>query len=126
MTVPTAEPYSEGYRKLSKAFAGAAMRDRYWMFRALCRGMGSLYFAERPSGQRYGMVLSHSERMAKALCVRCPVRRQCLEYGLEEDYGIWGGTLASERKDRTDIDTMLDEMTEQAVELGLIEKEGAA
>ena len=27
---------------------------------------------------------------------------------------------------RTDIDTLLDELTEQAVRLGLIEKEGAA
>jgi WhiB family redox-sensing transcriptional regulator len=28
---------------------------------------------------------------AKAVCVGCPVRQACLEAGLEERFGIWGG-----------------------------------
>lgn len=38
---------------------------------------------------------------ARALCAACPVRRECLEFALQrlptQDYGLWGGTTASER-----------------------------
>jgi len=36
---------------------------------------------------------------AKAVCGRCPVKLQCFAYALEarEPYGIWAGTLPSER-----------------------------
>lgn len=35
----------------------------------------------------------------KKVCRNCRVRRQCLEYALENDerYGIWGGLTAKER-----------------------------
>lgn len=36
-------------------------------------------------------------RNAKAICVRCPVMDKCLEYGIEENYGVWGGTTPTER-----------------------------
>ena len=38
--------------------------------------------------------------VAKALCVRCPVREICLEYALEvrETHGIWGGLNEMERR----------------------------
>ena len=37
---------------------------------------------------------------AKAVCERCPVRVQCLEYAVmaKEHFGIWGGASARERK----------------------------
>ena len=37
---------------------------------------------------------------AKAVCARCPVRAQCLEYALDNalDHGIYGGTTESERR----------------------------
>jgi WhiB family redox-sensing transcriptional regulator len=34
---------------------------------------------------------------AKAICAGCQVRADCLEAGLEEKYGVWGGTSARER-----------------------------
>ena len=36
---------------------------------------------------------------AKAVCSRCPVRRQCLEFArrTHQPYGIWGGLNAEER-----------------------------
>jgi WhiB family redox-sensing transcriptional regulator len=39
------------------------------------------------------------EARAKAICVRCPVRLQCLGYALQagEDHGIWGGLNEIER-----------------------------
>ena len=37
---------------------------------------------------------------AKAVCDRCPVRRQCLNRAIEagEAFGVWGGTNPRERK----------------------------
>lgn len=37
---------------------------------------------------------------AKEVCNRCPVQNQCADYGLaaNEDYGIWGGLTAEDRK----------------------------
>jgi WhiB family redox-sensing transcriptional regulator len=37
---------------------------------------------------------------AKAVCARCPVREQCLEYALDNglDHGIFGGLTESERR----------------------------
>jgi WhiB family redox-sensing transcriptional regulator len=34
---------------------------------------------------------------ARAICARCPVTEPCLEAGLAEEWGIWGGVDASER-----------------------------
>ena len=40
------------------------------------------------------------EAVAKALCVHCPVRVDCLEYALQsrEGHGIWGGLNEMERR----------------------------
>lgn len=37
---------------------------------------------------------------AKAVCRRCPVREQCLEWALEtgQSIGVWGGTSETERR----------------------------
>lgn len=121
-----------GATRLSRLF-----QDVEWQEQALCHGRLSLFFVERNSDNRK-LDLLPAERKAKALCVRCPVRRECLEYGIDEDYGIWGGTLPSERKiggkivrankamARSDIDTLLDEMFEQAVKYGLVDREDVA
>ena len=36
---------------------------------------------------------------AKSLCHRCPIKRQCLRFALDNpgEVGIWGGTTESER-----------------------------
>lgn len=31
------------------------------------------------------------------MCAQCPVRRQCLETGLNEEWGMWGGYTKPER-----------------------------
>jgi WhiB family transcriptional regulator, redox-sensing transcriptional regulator len=38
--------------------------------------------------------------MAKAVCARCGVQRQCLRFAIEnrQDHGVWGGTTEEERK----------------------------
>ncbi|GAA4792226.1 WhiB family transcriptional regulator [Streptomyces ziwulingensis] len=39
-------------------------------------------------------------RQAKAVCGRCPVREQCLEWALDtgQSLGVWGGTDENERR----------------------------
>jgi WhiB family redox-sensing transcriptional regulator len=39
------------------------------------------------------------ENIAIRMCRQCPVQKLCLDYAItaREPYGIWGGTLASER-----------------------------
>ena len=41
-----------------------------------------------------------SIRMAKFICNSCPLETICLDYALtaQEEYGIWGGLTAEERK----------------------------
>lgn len=36
--------------------------------------------------------------LAKALCATCPIKLDCLAYGMTEEFGIWGGLTAEERK----------------------------
>jgi WhiB family redox-sensing transcriptional regulator len=35
---------------------------------------------------------------AKRICSTCAVQPQCLDYGLGEDYGIWGGLSPKQRQ----------------------------
>jgi WhiB family transcriptional regulator, redox-sensing transcriptional regulator len=35
---------------------------------------------------------------AAAACDRCPVREPCLEFGLHEEFGIWGGKTVRDRQ----------------------------
>ena len=60
-----------------------------WRSQAACRGLDpELFFPKR--GERVGA--------AKAVCARCPVCAECLELGLEEHLGVWGGTTEYERR----------------------------
>jgi hypothetical protein len=34
----------------------------------------------------------------RTLCDSCPIKRECLEMGLDEPYGIWGGTTPHMRE----------------------------
>ena len=42
--------------------------------------------------------IRRAEHTAKQVCVGCPVRSECLTYGLDEAWGIWGGRTARERR----------------------------
>ena len=62
-----------------------------WHQHGACRGADpNLFFPER----------GDSVKEAKAVCPRCPVRAECLEYALEnhESMGIWGGLSGRERR----------------------------
>jgi WhiB family redox-sensing transcriptional regulator len=63
----------------------------FWHDEASCRLYDpDLFFA---AGAR-------SERRAKAICDRCPVATQCLEFAIEcrAEFGVWGGLNSRERR----------------------------
>jgi WhiB family redox-sensing transcriptional regulator len=71
--------------------------DWEWQARGACRGLDSATFFH-PDNER-GPSRLKRERMAKAVCARCPVTVQCLDWALRvrEPYGVWGGKSTEER-----------------------------
>ncbi|HUG87751.1 MAG TPA: WhiB family transcriptional regulator [Actinomycetota bacterium] len=67
-----------------------------WVQRARCRDEDpELFFPVGTSGP----ALEQIER-ARAICMQCEVREECLEWALTsgQDAGVWGGTSEEERK----------------------------
>lgn len=71
-----------------------------WRQLAACRGMDpALFYPENTSGpDKKTRNLYPPE--AKAACNRCPVRKACLDYAVNngERFGLWGGKTPTERK----------------------------
>jgi WhiB family transcriptional regulator, redox-sensing transcriptional regulator len=70
-----------------------------WQYRAACRGEDAeMFFAPNYFERKEEKEVR--EGRAKAICARCPVRAECLEYAIRnrEPHGIWGGLNESERK----------------------------
>ncbi len=69
-----------------------------WTLKARCRGMQDQLFPEGADQKR-----------ARAVCMGCSVRSQCLAEALDNriEWGVWGGMTERERRqllrDRTDI-----------------------
>lgn len=67
-------------------------QDLAWQAEAACRGVDpDLFFPEK----------GESLEPARAVCAKCAVREECLEYSLDgsEKHGVWAST--SERQRRT-------------------------
>lgn len=65
--------------------------DNSWRNDAACRGMPADLFMP-PRGDN--TIVKH----AKQVCDTCPVKWNCLRYGLIEKYGVWGGQAESNRR----------------------------
>lgn len=68
-----------------------------WRQRAACRDVDpELFFPVSDTGPG-----ARQADQAKAVCARCPVREQCLDYALDTglDHGIFGGTTETERRE---------------------------
>lgn len=64
-------------------------REQPWRAKAACAGMDpSLFYPEDSVGV--------SE--ARLVCSTCPVRRPCLDVGMGEEWGTWGGASQKARK----------------------------
>jgi WhiB family redox-sensing transcriptional regulator len=70
-----------------------------WQYRAACRGEDSNQFFAPNYFERKDEKEAR-EAKATAICTRCPVRLECLDYALRvrEPHGIWGGLNEAERK----------------------------
>ncbi len=70
-----------------------------WQLRAECRGPEATVFFPPPRFERKHERLSR-EAQAKAICMSCAVREECLDYAvaIREPHGIWGGLTEVERK----------------------------
>lgn len=73
--------------------------DDAWRVNALCQDEDpDLFF---PIGNTASTLYQTEE--AKAVCRRCPVIENCLQWALEtgQDAGVWGGTSEDERRAMT-------------------------
>ncbi len=76
---------------MSTTAAGSA-----WMNVGACReAEPELFFPVSSAGPALAQVAA-----AKAVCARCQVREDCLQYALEtaQDHGVWGGLSEDERR----------------------------
>ena len=67
-----------------------------WVHRAKCRDVDpELFFPVGTTGPAAAQI-----EAAKAVCVSCSVRDECLEWALVtgQDAGVWGGTSEEERR----------------------------
>lgn len=73
--------------------------DSAWRAGAECRGESAVWFFP-PNHFERKPEKDFRENNARALCRRCVVQQECLEYALvvEEPHGIWGGLNELERK----------------------------
>jgi hypothetical protein len=66
-----------------------------------CEQVPDIFFPEdfraKTKGQDLEMA-KMAEQTAREICLRCPVMAKCLKVGMYEEYGIWGGTTADQRK----------------------------
>jgi WhiB family transcriptional regulator, redox-sensing transcriptional regulator len=70
-----------------------------WQQHGLCRAEDSTVFFP-PTHFEHKPEREAREAKAKEICMRCPVRVQCLDWALEtrEPFGVWGGYSESERR----------------------------
>jgi WhiB family transcriptional regulator, redox-sensing transcriptional regulator len=72
--------------------------DFGWQNKAECQGEATdLFFMDMEDSQ-----INHIKmREARAICDRCQVKKECLDFALVNniDYGVWGGTSPYQRKE---------------------------
>lgn len=70
-----------------------------WQVAAACKGQYDLFFPPDDADE-IRLLRRARERQAKAICAHCRVREDCLLTALRdgEDFGIWGGATARERR----------------------------
>jgi WhiB family redox-sensing transcriptional regulator len=67
----------------------------HWRFDATCRREDPELFFPVAAGSSAAQA-----DQAKRTCLACPVRAACLDWAMrhDQDYGVWGGTTAQERR----------------------------
>lgn len=67
-----------------------------WIEDARCRNelFPDAWFSDFSGNPEYDQTL----KLAQEICVLCPVRWQCLDAGMEEEFGVWGGATEKARR----------------------------
>lgn len=60
-----------------------------WQDQAVCQSIDPELFFPEPRGNPIPAI---------SICQTCPVRLPCLQAGLHEEYGVWGGLTEERRK----------------------------
>jgi hypothetical protein len=66
-----------------------------------CVQVPDIFFPEDFRSTTYGQdfqMAKIAEQTAREICFRCPVMAKCLKVGMYEEFGIWGGSTAEQRK----------------------------
>jgi len=62
--------------------------------KANCRGLNTeIFYYEESDLKDRGMTF----KVIRKICFTCPIRKACLDAGMQEEYGIWGGFTRRER-----------------------------
>lgn len=64
-----------------------------WILDAACAGLDTEMFFPLPGDKT-------TPEIAKRICQRCPVLRDCADFARDERFGIWGGETPRERNHR--------------------------
>lgn len=68
-----------------------------WQTQAQCRGQTRMFYPDGTTARA-----EHQANAARRVCAVCPARTPCLAQALTtpiaSDHGIWGGTVATERR----------------------------
>lgn len=71
------------------------MSEHEWMEQARCREVGLHFFFPDVMPPKE---MTAAVKQAKRVCGKCEVAAECLSYGMNETFGIWGGTTPMERR----------------------------
>lgn len=73
-----------------------ALKPRPWAAKAACKSPTAEHLDKfYPEATKNG---GNHLKPARKLCLQCPVRYECLEYGIDEAWGVWGGHSPSQRR----------------------------
>lgn len=70
-----------------------------WVLQAACVGHNpEMWHPQVTHAGRHGPWHRGQLERARAICAECPVRQQCLSYGVDHrEVGVWGGLTEDER-----------------------------
>lgn len=63
-----------------------------------CEEVPNIFFPEDYIGTTDAKTIRMVTNTAREICLRCPVMAKCLQVGMFEEYGIYGGTTPEQRK----------------------------